>query len=131
MSNFSFSHSVFKRLVLQTSKSQGLFEKRLKAHIISYFNFLPNDKFLDFSKVKAFADDKMNEAEMMISVSVRVENIVGKGENAGHQHFLLFPQCFHKALLLGVVKSWDCVVKSLGKKHFENIVENGQSFEPL
>ena len=22
------------------------------------------------------------------------ENIVGKGENAGHQHFLLFPQCF-------------------------------------
>ena len=23
-----------------------------------------------------------------------VENIVGKGENAGYQHFLLFPQCF-------------------------------------
>ena len=23
-----------------------------------------------------------------------VENIVGKGENAGCQHFLLFPQCF-------------------------------------
>ena len=22
------------------------------------------------------------------------ENIVEKGENAGHQHFLLFPQCF-------------------------------------
>ena len=22
------------------------------------------------------------------------ENIVGKGENAGDQHFLLFPQCF-------------------------------------
>ena len=26
----------------------------------------------------------------------RVENIVGKGENAGYQHFLLFPQCFYK-----------------------------------
>ena len=25
-----------------------------------------------------------------------VENIVGKAENAGHQHFLLFPQCFQK-----------------------------------
>ena len=24
----------------------------------------------------------------------RVENIVGTGENAGCQHFLLFPQCF-------------------------------------
>ena len=23
-----------------------------------------------------------------------VENIVGKGENAGNQHFLLFPQCY-------------------------------------
>ena len=26
----------------------------------------------------------------------RVENIVGKGENAGNQHFLLFSQCFQK-----------------------------------
>ena len=29
MSNFSFSHSVFKRLVLQTRKNQGLFGKEL------------------------------------------------------------------------------------------------------
>ena len=33
----------------------------------------------------------------MISVFDRVENIVGKGENAGYQHFLLFPQCFENA----------------------------------
>ena len=26
----------------------------------------------------------------------RVENIVGKGENAGYQHFLVFPQCFKR-----------------------------------
>ena len=26
----------------------------------------------------------------------REENIVRKGENAGNQHFLLFPQCFQK-----------------------------------
>ena len=30
MSNFSFSHSVFKRLVLQSCKNQGLFEKGIK-----------------------------------------------------------------------------------------------------
>ena len=30
MSNFSFSHSVFKRLVMQTYKNQGLFGKGLK-----------------------------------------------------------------------------------------------------
>ena len=27
------------------------------------------------------------------------ENIVGKGENAGYQHFLIFPQYFQKAPL--------------------------------
>ena len=26
----------------------------------------------------------------------RIENFVGKGENAGYQHFLLFPKCFPK-----------------------------------
>ena len=31
--------------------------------------------------------------EFIISIGKRLENIVGKGENAGHQHFLLFPQC--------------------------------------
>ena len=34
----------------------------------------------------------------------RVENIVGKEENAGNQHSLLFPQCFQKASLLGLSK---------------------------
>ena len=33
----------------------------------------------------------------MIYVFDRVENIVGKGENAGYQHFLLFSHCFKKA----------------------------------
>ena len=34
---------------------------------------------------------------MIISIFDRVENIVLKGENAGYQHFLFFPQCFEKA----------------------------------
>ena len=38
-----------------------------------------------------------------------VQNIVGKGENAGYQHFLLFPQCFQKATFPG--SSWACVVQ--------------------
>ena len=33
----------------------------------------------------------------------RVEHIVGKGENAGNQHFLLFPQCFQKVATLAVL----------------------------
>ena len=34
----------------------------------------------------------------------RVENIVGKGENAGYQHFLLSLQCFQKVSLPGSLK---------------------------
>ena len=60
-------------------------------------NPLPDDKILDWSKLKAFADDNLKAAKMMISLYDRVENIVGKKENAGSQHFLLFPQCFQKA----------------------------------
>ena len=33
-----------------------------------------------------------------------VENTVGKGENAGYQHFLLFPQCFLKFSFPEVLK---------------------------
>ena len=33
-----------------------------------------------------------------------LENIVGKGENAGYQHFLLFPQYFPKASHSGLLK---------------------------
>ena len=38
---------------------------------------------------------------MIIGVTDWVENILGKGENAGYRHFLLFPQCFQKASFPG------------------------------
>ena len=37
-------------------------------------------------------------------VFYKVENIVGKGENAVYQHFLLFPQCFQKDSFSGSLK---------------------------
>ena len=42
-------------------------------------NPFPHDKILEQTKLKAFADDKLNLTEMIISVFDRVENIVGKG----------------------------------------------------
>ena len=60
-----------------------------------------NDKISGVTKLKAFADDKIDIAQMMISVFDRVKNIVGKGENAGYRFFLLFPQCFQKVSFLG------------------------------
>ena len=68
------------------------------------FNSLPNDKILDWSKLKAFADENFNIAKTVISVCDRVENIVGKGENVCYQHFLLFPQSFRKLSISGSLK---------------------------
>ena len=71
---------------------------------ISNVNSLPNDKILALTKLKAFADDKLIVAKRIISVFDMAENIVGKGENAGNQHFLLFPQCFRKVSHTGLLK---------------------------
>ena len=60
-------------------------------------NSLPNNKILDVSKLKASADEKTNVTEKLRFALGKVENIVGKREKAGHQHFLLFSQCFQKA----------------------------------
>ena len=61
----------------------------------------PNDKILDWTKLKVFADDKIIAIEKLKCVLGGVENIIGKGENAGYKHFLLFPQCFQKAFCQG------------------------------
>ena len=63
---------------MQTCKNQDLFEK---GYLTAKYS---KDKF----KLKALADNEINPAE---KTKLMVENIVGKGENAGYQHFLLFP----------------------------------------
>ena len=67
--------------------------------------------------MKAFADDNINIAEKLKFVIGRVENIVGKGKNAGNQHFFPFETMFSKGFFPTVVKSPDCVVKSLSLGH--------------
>ena len=94
----------------------GVMDK--EAHGISCHLTLPNDKFFNWSKLKAFADDKINASQKLKYVLGRVENIMGKGENAGYQHFLLFPQCFPKpsfsvSLKVGIV--WYRVKSEAGK----------------
>ena len=98
--NFSFSQGVFKRFVLQRRKIQGLFWKGLTL-----------TKILDWSKLKALADDKINVAEMITSVSERVENIVGKRRKCWLPAFSLFLTMFSKPFFSRGVKSLDCDVK--------------------
>ena len=46
---------------------------------------------LDHSKLKAFGDNILNLAEMMIIVPESLQNLAGKGENAGYQHLKATP----------------------------------------
>ena len=84
LSNFSFSHSVFKRLVLQTRKNQGLFPKR---------------HFSDSSKLKEFADHNFKFDTNGGVLSEEVENTVEKGEMALYGQFLLSHSVFKRLIL--------------------------------
>ena len=58
--------------------------------------WLFHTKIVDFSKLKANAEGKIIVTWKLKFGLERVENIVGKRENSGYQHFLLFPQCNQK-----------------------------------
>ena len=75
-------------------------------------NPIPDDKILDWSKLKQFARDSFEFEENGRKLSRRVENTVGKGEIARYEQFLLFPQCFQKACFPGASKGvvvWEWV----------------------
>ena len=91
MSNCSFFHSVF-----------YLFEDL--ASILTKFNSLIYDRFLDWSKLKAFADDKIYLKGKLKLVLGTIESNFGKGENVSYQHFCLFPNCFQNPPFSGSLK---------------------------
>ena len=62
-----------------------------KKKTIFNLNFLSKDKIVDSSNLKVFVDCKIYVTEKLKFVFGRVENILGKGEKAGYQHYLLFP----------------------------------------
>ena len=78
------------------------------------FKSLPNVKSLNGSKVKSFADNKINVNEKLKCWFEKGRKHCGKGENAGYQCFLLFLQCFLKPSISGLVKV-GIVVKSSRK----------------
>ena len=83
----------------------------LSANALTLWWPLPNDKILEWFKLKGFADEKLELAKTRIFVFHWVENTVGMGENTGYQNFLPFPTMFLRNLLLWVVTSRDCVVR--------------------
>ena len=54
--------------------------------------------------MNGFKDDKINLTQKQKFFKGWVENIGGKGENAGYKHFLLIHQYFQKASFSGSLK---------------------------
>ena len=74
-------------------------------------NSSQNDKIMDWSKLEAFADDKLNVNEKLKFVLGRVENCQ-KRRKCWFSTFSPFQTMFSKGFFFKVVKSWDCMVKS-------------------
>ena len=55
---------------------------------------------MDQTKLQPFADDIVKVIQLEKFVLDKIKKIVGKDENAGYQHFLLFPTMFFKWLFL-------------------------------
>ena len=95
-SNFFFSHNVFKSWLLLMRQNKYLWSKG--------FTLYQTTKSLDWSNLKAFADNTINLTKQLKFVVGSVENFEGKGENVGYQHFLLFLQCYQKASFSRLLK---------------------------
>ena len=79
---------------------------------LSLINPLPDNKILDWSKLKQCADHNFEFDLNSRKFSKLVENTVGKGEIARYEQILLFPQCFQKACFPGASKGvvvWEWV----------------------
>ena len=74
---------------------------------------LPNNKIVDWSNLKAFADDKINVTEKLkFTCFEKHRKHHGKWRKCWLPAFSHFPILFSKGSFFRVIKSQDCVVKS-------------------
>ena len=75
-------------------------------------NNLPNNKLLDWSKLRAFADDNKKKSDSKIEIQIwKSKKNCGIGRKCWLAAFSPFPSMFSKGSFFKVVKSRDCVVK--------------------
>ena len=67
------------------------------------YNSLPNDRILDWVKLKGFEDDKFDTTKLMKSVCDKIENIEGKRRKYWLPAFSPFPSRFSKGFYVRVV----------------------------
>ena len=73
----------------RTTRSQHIPNLVFTVEPIKVFLSLPKNKMLDLPKLKRFADDSLYVTHCIESICERVDNIMGKRENAGHRGHLV------------------------------------------
>ena len=69
------------------------------------FNSLPNDKIFRLFLIESICRRQKKKCELKIEICFgKGKKLLAKGENAVYQHFLLFPQCFQKSTIPGLLK---------------------------
>ena len=88
-----------------------MFSTKVQTNPIS--NPLPKRQILDSFECIGPADSTFKSGTKdILKLYDRKENMVGKGENAGYQHFLPFPTMFLKGFFLHAVKISEWLVTS-------------------
>ena len=76
---------------------------KVKAYI-AILNPLPDDKILEWSKLKQIADDILKCISNEKYEPYRVQKILRKGESACYKQLLLFSQCFPQLYIFSASK---------------------------
>ena len=102
-----------KKFSTESSKSHDLHTGTSRLISFKPFTWYANFKLFKFSSKNKIWFQKYGQ--MGIQLSDWVENIVGKGEIACYEQFLLFPQCFQKLSVDDASKwvSLECRVNSI------------------
>ena len=104
---------IFDAAICQTTGFQTVFRnwRHLQTTNRMQLNSLPNDNILDWSKFKAFADDKINVTKNNEIYFGKGRKHCGKRKKCWLPAFSPFPTMFSKGSFFRVVKSQDCVGK--------------------
>ena len=101
---FFYTNNVFKDFDKTFNLCERTSRQRAKSYIGVCVTTNHTKVKLSFSLLKAFVGKNFIMAQMVIFFFDRRNDNVGKGENAGSFHFLLFLQCFETVLFQESVK---------------------------
>ena len=106
------SHTIYFYQIIQLLSALFAYISPFLSFFLQFLNSLPSEKILAWSKLKAFADNKLNFGWKLGIRFSKGRTHCGKRRKCWLPAFSPFPTMFSKGFYFWGVKSRDCVVKS-------------------